>query len=162
MGLAKLFLNRGVEAASVVDSPAFSLTKVMAVVAPLMTVLVTFVTGKLRTGTFTYGQITTMIVALVAFLAVTASADVLGRSMATAAAKKADGYTSAAQTNASARLHMAQFGTPLPAHLAQGGDAHEDVQVLAVSDANPPEFLCVRSDQTVSWAAASAITFKAQ
>lgn len=162
MGLAQLFLNRGVanEAASVVSAPAFSLTKVMAVVAPLVTALVTFVTAKLRSDAFTDGQITVMIVALVAFLAVTASADVMARAIATAAAKKADGYTAAASTSASARLRMAQFGTPLGAHLAHDGNSHEDVQVLAVSDANPPEFLCLRADQTLTWAAAATVTFQ--
>ncbi len=163
MGLGQLFLNNGEQqkAAQVIEAPAFSLTKVMAVVAPLVTVLVTFVTAKLQDAAFTYGQITVMIVALLGFLAITSAADVLARGIATAAVKKADGLTAAAQTSAAARLRMAQFGTPMPGRLSLPSGGHQDVSVLAVSDANPPEFLCLGEDQTLSWNVATNVTFNA-
>lgn len=142
---AKLFLNEGAEA-GVVDAPAFSITKVMAVVAPLITAVVALVTSALEDVSFTSSQIVTLIVALIAFLAVTASADVLARGIATSAEK-----------SAAARGRWVTFTRPLSATLAlQGKD--ETVSVLAASDAVPPEFLCVRADKSLRWEKSSELT----
>ncbi|WP_151082842.1 hypothetical protein [Nocardioides cynanchi] len=145
--VADFFLNKGAanQTASVVDAPAFSLTKVMAVVAPVVTVLATLLTSRIKNVHFDEGQITALIIALVAFLAVTSSADVLARGIATSAEK-----------TASARTRMLRFEAPLTAGL-QLHDGTETVTVLAVSDAVPPEYLCVRADQTIGWQKASSI-----
>jgi hypothetical protein len=124
-----------------VEAPAFSLTKVMAVVAPLLTAVTALATSAIKNVSFSSAQITTMIAALIAFLAVTASADVLARGIATSADKQANG-----------RLRMMRFSTPLKGQLAKS-----DVHVLAASDAEPPEFLCLRADESLSWHPASKV-----
>jgi hypothetical protein len=144
---SKLFLNQGTEDKQVVEAPAFSLTKVMAVVAPLVTAVVTSVTAALKNISFSGGQITTLIVALIAFLAITASADVLARGLATSA-----------QTTAAGRARWVRFDKPLDAKLELHGP-DEAVAVLAASDASPPEYLCVRADKSLSWEPASKIIF---
>lgn len=128
-----------------VEAPAFSLTKVLAVVAPLLTAVTAFATSALEDVEFDSGQITLMIVALVAFLAITAAADVLARGIATSAEKKASG-----------RLRLLRFDKPLTARLGPK-DAYEDVTVLAASDAEPPEYLCLHEDQTVTWETAGRV-----
>lgn len=144
--VSKLFLNEGQEGA-VVEAPAFSITKVMAVVAPLVTALVTWATSQLESVAFTGGQITTIIVSLVGFLAITGAADVIARGLATSAEKAATG-----------RGRWIRFEKPLGATLdMQGPD--EKVSVLAASDAQPPEFLCVREDQSLSWEPAAKVKF---
>ena len=46
-----------------VEAPAFSLTKVMAVVAPLLTAVTALATSAIKNVSFSSGQITTMIAA---------------------------------------------------------------------------------------------------
>ena len=103
-----------------VEAPAFSLTKVLAVVAPLLTAVTAFATSALEDVEFDSGQITLMIVALVAFLAITAAADVLARGIATFR------------------------------WLAWAWS-------VAASDAEPPEYLCLHEDQTVTWETAGRV-----
>lgn len=138
-----LLLNSDTKDSAVVQAPAFSLTKVMALVAPLVTGLATWLTtAVLEEGTsFTTGQITTLLVALIAFLAVTGAADVLARGIATSA-----------QTTASGRLRMITFKSPIPGEVDLNGDGktHMDVTVVAASDADPPELLCLHEGET-SW-----------
>ena len=136
-----LLLNRGKEESSAVQASAFSLTKVMAVLAPLVTALATWLATEFKNATFTTGQITTLLVALIAFLALTGSADVLARGIATSA-----------QTTASGRLRMMTFKSPIPGEVDLNGDGktHMDVTVVAASDANPPELLCLHGEET-SW-----------
>jgi hypothetical protein len=136
-----LLLNSGQEESAVVQAPAFSLTKVMAVVAPLVTALATWLATEFKDTSFTTGQITTLLVALIAFLALTGAADVLARGIATSA-----------QTQASARMRMMTFKSPIPGEVDVNGDGktHMDVTVVAASDANPPELLCLHGEET-SW-----------
>ena len=143
----KFLLNQTAAAkeGQTVEAPAFSLTKVMAVVAPLLTAVTALATSAIKDVSFGAGQITTLIVALIAFLAITASAAVLARGIATSADKQANG-----------RLRMITFAPPLSGQLAKAG-ADEDVQVLAASDAQPPEFLCLLADQSVAWHPSSTV-----
>ena len=146
----KFLLNQttSTTAAQAVESPAFSLTKVMAVLAPLLTAVTAFATSALKDVSFDSGQITMMIVALIAFLAVTASADVLARGIATSADKRASG-----------RQRMLRFDQPLSAQL-ETKTKDENVKVLAASDAEPPEFLCLHADQKVTWQPQSKLTIR--
>lgn len=145
--ISGLFLNEGKEDKTVVESPAFSITKVMAVVAPLVTALVTWATSQLENVAFTSGQITAIIASLIGFLAVTGAADVIARGVATSASMAA-----------TARGKWIRFDKPLAATLEMAG-ADEQISVLAASDAQPPEFLCVREDQSLSWELAAKIKF---
>jgi hypothetical protein len=145
MTVADFFLNKGAQNqdTAVVDAPAFSLTKVMAVVAPVVTALAALATSQIKNVNFSESQVTTLIVSLVAFLAVTSSADVLARGIATSAEK-----------TASARTRLLRFDKPLVAQLKVDG-GRESVTILAASDAVPPEYLCVRNDHTIEWQTAT-------
>jgi hypothetical protein len=159
------FLNKGESAvqATVVKSPAFSLTKVMAAVAPLVTLLTTAITSLVKDGNlkaFSTGQVTTLIVALVGFLAITGAADVLARALATSAETSGEAVKTSASTAANSRYRMVQFGKPLSAKLKMGPNGHQDVHVLAASDASPHEFLCLLEDESVAWSPASDVVFE--
>ncbi|MFC7487237.1 hypothetical protein ACOCJ7_00130 [Knoellia sp. CPCC 206453] len=145
--IRELFLNEGQEDNTVVTAPAFSITKVMAVVAPLVTALVAWATSQLKSVNFTSGNVTALIAALVGFLALTGAADVIARGLATSAEKAATG-----------RGRWVQFNKPLAGRLELAG-ADESVSVVAASDAKPPEFLCLREDKTLTWEPGSKISF---
>lgn len=144
---ASLLLNSGKDDSAVVQAQAFSLTKVMAVLAPLVTGLATWLAGVFKETPFTTGQITTLLVALIAFLAVTGAADVLARGIATSA-----------QTTARGRMRMMTFKSPIPGEVDVNGDGktHMDVTVVAASDADPPELLCLHEGET-SWQPVSKV-----
>lgn len=152
-GPLEFFLNSDPEReqAAIVEAPAFSLTKVMAAVAPLVTIVVAAVTAGIQRNkdTFDSGQIITLILGLLAFLAITGAADVISRGIAAASEKQAAG-----------RLRMVQFDKPLKARRATGNEGHEDVRVVAASDASPPEFLYLGEDEKLRWAPGSQIKFK--
>ena len=148
--LSRFFLNAGQPQKAPVGAPAFSLTKVMAVVAPLITVLVTVATARLKEVTFTEDQLTVIIVALVAFLALTGSADVLARAVATSAEKRAGSVASARRTG------IVRFETALASRLTLPG-ADEDVKVIAASDETPPQFLCLHGDNALQWHPSSEV-----
>ncbi len=148
MGVRKLFLNRGVED-ELVEAPAFSLTKVMAAIAPLVTAVVTLLAATLAEVEFTSAEITTLLVVLIAFLAVTGAADVLARAVAASARHAA---TSAA------RERLIRFPTPLSASIAAGG---ADPPVSVIAAAAGPEYLCVREDGTATWESADNVRFAA-
>lgn len=144
----KFLLNQTADTKEqVVEAPAFSITKVMQVVAPLLTGVVALATSALETVEFSSTQITALIVALIAFLAITSAADVIARGIATAADKRSSG-----------RHRMLRFVAPLSARLTLPGK-DEDVTVLCASDAEPPEYLCLRADKTITWHSQGDITF---
>jgi hypothetical protein len=144
--LFDFFLNKD-DKDVVVNAPAFSITKVMAVVAPVVTALASLASKWIGGYKFTSTEITVLIVSLLAFLAVTASADVLARGMATSAEKKAAG-----------RARIVTFRPPLKAQLALPGP-DEAVTVIAISDASPPEYLCLLRDTSVEWHPSADLVF---
>lgn len=151
--VAEFFLNTGKEEETVVQAPAFSITKIIAVLAPLITLLVTQATEWIKNLSFTATHATALIVALVALLAVITSADVIARGIATSAERTATG-----------RGKWIRFESPLKGMLAlpvsqtnpTGKD--ENISVLAASDAQPPEYLCLREDGSLSWESAAIVT----
>ena len=147
MKLSELFLNEGTPA--VVEAPAFSLTKVMAVIAPVVTAVVAYVTTFLSDAEFSTGQVTVLIVALLGFLAITGAADVLARAVATSAEK-----------SLGTRAPLVPFNVPLTATLDLAG-RDEDVNVVAARDGQPPQFLCTRADGSLTWKPAAEVKFKA-
>lgn len=86
---ASLILNRGTEEQQVVTAPAFSLTKLLQTAALVLTPLVSLLVKYLADVKFSTWQVTVLISAVLAFLAFTASADVLARALATSADKLA-------------------------------------------------------------------------
>lgn len=79
----KLLLNQG-STTDVVEAPAFSLTKVLATAALILTPVVSYLVKWLEKAEFSTGQVVTLIVAVLALLAVLGAADVLARALATA------------------------------------------------------------------------------
>lgn len=151
--LKSFFLNTDEDESSVVKAPAFSLTKVMIVVAPLLTTLVTFVTDKLPGADLNGTNLAAIVISLVGFLAITGAADVIARGVATSAQAKADA-TVAAQT---AKSGIVRFETPLSGRLALPGP-DETVHVIAASDTEPPKYLCVREDSSLTWEDSSDVS----
>ncbi|RNL63198.1 hypothetical protein EFK50_15990 [Nocardioides marmoriginsengisoli] len=149
------FLNTSKESkeGQVVEAPAFSLTKVMIVLAPLVTTIVTLVTDKVGKTDFSSGEVTAMIVALLALLALTSAADVLARGIATSAEKSAAGAKAAAE----ARTQVIPLNPTVAGQLVKDGP-DEDVKIVAMSNASPPEFLVLRADDTLSWHPVSSVT----
>lgn len=88
------------DADTVVTAPAFSLTKVLASAAIVVGPLATYLVDRFSKVSFSSWQIVSLAVALLVFLAITAAADVLGRSIAAAAKVKADAVQAAAVTKA--------------------------------------------------------------
>jgi hypothetical protein len=157
-------LNRtsATENEGVVSAPAFSLTKVMAIVAPLITALVSTVLSRLDGVNWTTTEYVWMIVSLVAFLAVTSSTDVLARAIAASAKSRAAATTKAAETRAEARGRIIRFSDPLPAFLPPTEGNNVRVRVIAASNAQSPEFLCVHDDNTMTWEPDVDVTFRQQ
>lgn len=128
-------------------APAFSLTKVMATVAPLVTTLVALLSAALPAVDFSSTQITTLLVALLGFLAVTGAADVLARAVAASAR-----HTS----TSAARERLLRFPVPLTARLTADGTGPA---VSVIAAAAGPEYLCVREDGTLTWEPAGTVRF---
>lgn len=79
----KLLLNQG-SSTDVVEAPAFSLTKVLATAAVILTPLVSYLVKWLEKAEFSTAQVVTLIAAVLGLLAVLGAADVLARALATA------------------------------------------------------------------------------
>jgi hypothetical protein len=153
-GVVEFLLNREKKQAEVVKAPAFSLTKVLAVSAPVVTVAAGLVTEwwtnleiQLNATHFT-----ALTVALLGFVAVGAAADVFARAIA------AKGEAMARATSRGTGIY--RFPVPVDGELrpTAESDDHSDVAVLAMSDADPMRFLVVNDDRTLSWVDAGTVT----
>ncbi|TQM61718.1 hypothetical protein [Humibacillus xanthopallidus] len=133
------------EDSALVEAQAFSLTKVIGLLAPVVAAAGTWAASQLKSVTFTSGEVTAIIIAVLAVWAITSVADVLARSMATSAEKQANG-----------RLHMITFDEPVDATAIRDG-ADEAVEVVAVSDAKPAEYLVLHANNTVTWESAPSV-----
>lgn len=147
MGFSRFFLNRGITE-SPVQAPALSRTEVMAAV-PLLTAVVTALTAGPASGQFTSTGITTLLVVLIGFRAVTGAADVPARAVA-ASARQAS--TSAAQER------LIRLPALLAAAIATDG-AHPPLSVVDTTAGS--ECLCVRTDGSVTREPADTIRFDA-
>ncbi len=105
---------------AVVEGPAFSLTKVLTVAAILLLPVVTYIVTYLENAKFTTGQVTALILGVLAFLAVASAADVLARGIATAA-----------QLQASSTKHLADVGQATMASVTTGAAGMADAAVKA-------------------------------
>lgn len=158
--LGDFFLNKTTEAGgnktaaeSAVTSPAFSLTKVLTagavVVAPLGTFLVKAIEGK--DFKFAPVHIVVLIVGLLGFVAVLASADVLARAIATG---------SQSQAEASAKLrdteNLIPFPTPIRATL-KDADVDPEVRVLAATGGSCAHLLIKKKDDSITWTLAENV-----
>jgi hypothetical protein len=79
-----------------VDDPAFSLTKVLATAATVLTPLTAILVTQLGDVAFSAGNIVALVLGVLGFLAVASAADVLARGAATGAEKRAEATQAAA------------------------------------------------------------------
>ncbi|TWD74846.1 hypothetical protein FB561_6280 [Kribbella amoyensis] len=135
--LSRLFLNKGREEEAIIEAPAFSITKVLAVAAPLVTTLVGVIADKvdwfkldMRASHFT-----ALAIGVLGLIAVAGSADVLARAIASRG--KSTGS-------------VISFATPLGAvRVTEAEDV--PVAAVAVSAEQPPRFLCLHPDGALVW-----------
>ena len=132
-------LNKGGSDDPVVDAPAFSLTKVLTVAAPVVTAAVALIADKLDDMAFRAVHVTALTVAVLGLVAIAGSADVIARSIATNA-----------KTVANKPATVVRLATLIKAVRTMPGD-DENVAVTAVSCEQPPRFLCLRADGTLTW-----------
>src|SRR4051812_47660970 len=91
-GPLQFLLNTGADAdKQVVEAPAFSLTKVLGAGAVIITPIATIIVDKVQKQTdFKAQHYVALALGLLGFLAITAAADVLARSIVTASKKNAE------------------------------------------------------------------------
>jgi hypothetical protein len=157
--LTNFFLNKTTEggttmpASATVSSPAFSITKVLTagavVIAPLGTVLVKIIQGKDFKPT--PDQVVTLIIGLLGFVALLASADVLARAIGAGADSRA---TAMAQLRDSENL--IPFATPMRATLKDAATDPE-VRVFAATGGSCAHFLIKKPDDSITWVLADNV-----
>ena len=151
MNLFDFLLNRTETDKQFVQAPAFALTKVLTAAAVIVTPLATLIVEKTSSVDLTSGQYVTLALGLLAFLAVTSSADVLARSIAAAGQQKAGALVAAAG-------RLIPFDAPLQGRrMKEGTSSHVDVQVLATAQGDGPLFLVKEAAAPLEWAKASEI-----
>jgi hypothetical protein len=151
----KFLLNKETDPAKLdkqaVEAPAFSLTKVLGTVALIVGPIATVLVEAFGAIELNAPQYVALAIGLLAFLAVTSAADVLARSVVTAAEMKAE-------AEFDARSDFIRFQEPLPAHERiddQGG--HRDVLVLGIRARRKPRYMVTNGDGT-TWKRPSEIT----
>jgi hypothetical protein len=157
-GPVAFLLNQGAEAErkEIVDAPAFSLTKVLGASAVIIAPIAALLVEELEAADLRAQHYVALAIGVLGFLAITASADVLARSMATGAEKKAEAVGNTALASAAGLSRFVRFQEPLAAHHVTGA-ARDPVQVLAVAQADKPYFL-VKKDDSLKWRPESDIT----
>jgi hypothetical protein len=150
-------LNQGSEAQenAVVEAPAFSLTKVLSAAAVIITPVATLLVDKIKDVDFSAWNYVVLTVGVLGFLAITASADVIGRSVATAAEKNANAAL------ASLGQFIA-FTPPIKGHRKLDSKIKSDpaVEVLGAAQAHEPFFL-VKEGDSMEWKPIAEIELKA-
>lgn len=129
----------------VVEAPAFSLTKVLTVATPVITAVAALLARQVEDVKFSAGNITVMIIGVIGLVTIAGSADMIARSLATKAAP-APAETPAAGEPA----QIVRLATPVKAIKARPGK-DENVTAAALSVENPPRFLCLHADSSLTW-----------
>jgi hypothetical protein len=147
----EFFLNQGTnDEKQVVQAPAFSLTKVLAAGAVIITPLSTLLVEQLKKhDNFKAGHYVALALGLLAFLAITAAADVLSRGFVTAAK---DGGVQAAANMA----RLVPFETPITG-LRELPGPDETVKVLAAASGDHPYLLIQGEDDKITWVRAKDV-----
>jgi hypothetical protein len=140
-------LNKNDKEEQVVQAPAFSLTKVLAIAAPVVTIAVTVISDLVLNGGLKWseGQVTALIIAVLGLITVTGAADLIARAMVTAAERQP--------------AAMVTFPKAIAAKLVvDEGPQHEDLEVMGFSCEEPARFLCMRDDK-LTWLPAAQVDF---
>ncbi len=161
-GPLEFLLNTGTNAEKqVVKAPAFSLTKVLGAGAVIITPIATIIVEAVQTHTdFEAQHYVALAIGLLGFLAITAAADVLGRSLVTASKNNAEaaqkGSDAARVQAAASAARLVPFGSPINAHRVLAG-ADEPVKVLAAASADDPYLLIQGKDGEITWLLAKEV-----
>lgn len=147
---AKWLLNKDNAGEQVVKAPAFSLTKVLTIATPLLTIVVGLVGDYMKDKTINWApsHIVSLTLGVIALVAIISAADLIARGVATAAA------ATAARTPA----NLSPFATPLRASLISV-NPNVDVKIAAISAEEPPRFLCVADKGNATWEPESNLKF---
>ncbi len=156
--------NRGENAKTnqVVEAPAFNLTKVLGAGAIIITPIATLLVEALKKhDNFKAQHYVALAIGLLGFLAITAAADMLARSIAVAAKQNAEaaqrGLDTARVRAVASMARLVPFDTPIAAHRVRAG-ADEPVKVLAAASADDPYLLVQGEDEKIAWVLADTIT----
>jgi hypothetical protein len=143
-----LLLNRGeAKDAGVVSAPAFSITKVLGLSATVLTPLAALLVKAFSKVDFDHKDIVHLTLGVLALLALTASADVIGRSIASSAQTKSD---------AAGFGEIVAIDPPISGTLAASGKDPE-VDVIACR-ANGSQFLVSQAGKPLQWVAQTKFT----
>ena len=155
--ITDFLLNRQPKAAEV-STPAFSLTKVLSSGAIIIGPIATLLVDKVAKINFSAGQLVALAIGLLGFLAITASADVLGRSYAAAASSRSDAATAELQASQAAGSTFVPFPHPVEGRkiLATGEDPPVEIYGSAFGDQG---YFLVRESGAFSWLPAATVTF---
>jgi hypothetical protein len=160
--VSEFLLNKGPNAEKqVVDAPAFSLTKVLAAGAVIITPIATVIVDAVQEhADFKAQHYVALAIGLLGFLALTAVADVLARALVTAAEKKTDAAQKESDTAhmrlATSAARLVPFDKPVGALRALAGP-DERVEVLAAASADDPYFLVQTKDGKITWVPAKEV-----
>lgn len=150
-------LNQDAEEEQVVEAPAFSLTKVLTTGFGIVAPISAGIGDWLKEGEgLTNANWVALSIAILGFLALITAADVLARSLATAAEKNA-------QAAVAAMSQFAPFKDPIGATRILDSDDKPDpeVELLAVAQADGAHFL-VKEGDSLKWLPASKIAIGAK
>ncbi|WP_328989303.1 hypothetical protein OG394_24030 [Kribbella sp. NBC_01245] len=149
----KWLLNSDGAGDQVVKAPAFSLTKVLTIATPLLTIVVGLVGDYMKDKEINWApsHIVSLALGVLALVAIISAADLIARGVATAATVTADG---AARQPAS----LSTFATPLKASRISV-NPNVDVKIAAISSEHPPRFLCVDKKGNATWESETDLNF---
>lgn len=140
----KWLLNDDKTEKQVVKAPAFSLTKVLTIATPLVTIVVGLVGDYMKDKTINWApsHIVALTLGVLALIAIISAADLIARGVATAAA--------VAATADHRPTNLSTFATPLNASRISV-NPNVDVKIAAISSEHPPRFLCVDKKGNATW-----------
>lgn len=151
--LAGFLLNSG-NTDTAVSAPAYSITKVLVTGASVFTPLAALLISKINSVTFSSAEIVTLIVAVLGFLAVVTTADVVSRSLATAKTATDNNSVRAAPVERSPGI-LFEFDPVRKGRLLCDGP-DPDVEILA---GRGPELLIAEPGEQLRWVPQEQVTF---
>ena len=130
-----------------VEAPAFSLTKVLGTAALIVAPIAAYLVDRLSALNLNEQHFVALAIGLFGFLAVAAAADVVARSVVTAAEKNAE-------ATVAGLCRFIPFDDPVPARTRSSGTR---VEVLAVTHGREP-YCLVQNGASINWRPKSDIT----
>jgi hypothetical protein len=161
-------LNRDDEDKQVVEAPAFSVTKVLTLATPVITAVFALLAKRIEDLHFGEAHVTTMIVAVLGMVALIVSADLIARGSATRAkattepaeqAESGSAGESAEGAGLTGPAAVIRLATSIRAIRVRTGD-DDVVTVAAVACEQPPRFLCLYENGSLSWEKESDLRFQ--